>query len=227
VLSRTTQRWVRYVALACAAWVAALVLLVAASWVRANGPESPVAPVVYRLDLRTDPAIPGRTVDIVAKTASPTGGDYVGHIWIGWPETPAGARPGSRAAGYYADDQLQAVAGLAGALVAPWGVLTGQNAVPGRMRADDGLPGETILRIEVEEAAYQRALAVDAAWRQETRYVLRPGVRGVGPGRTFACQDYAFEVAQALGLRRPTSFWGNFPATHFRNLLRANAIDPP
>jgi hypothetical protein len=92
------------------------------------------------------------------------------------------------------------------------------------LRADDGLRPDFVWRIRVTEAAYTQAQAVDARWRTETRYVLRPGIAGAGPARTFACQDYVREVAGALGLQIPPPDWSVFPPTQFRRLLVVNGL---
>jgi hypothetical protein len=220
-MARAFFRWSAW---ALGVWVAAHLGLVIAAWAHAKfAPIDPI-PQEHALDLRGDRAQAGRVVTIVATRPTPTKGDWIGHLWIAWPETPPGAPAGTRESGYYAQSQLQAAAALAGALVAPWGAWTGQPAVPGLLKVDDGWWRHVTLAVRVDESAYRAALGVDARWRAQTRYVLRPAAHGPEAGRTFGCQDYVFDVAEALGLKTGPRDWRRFPMGSFRDFAAANGI---
>jgi hypothetical protein len=218
------RRWIVRLAWAYGLYIVFSVAAVGVAWWRAY--DVPWGPATTRLalDLRTDQATPGRTVTIKAKRPQPDVGDFIGHLWIGWPETLPGAEPGTTSSGYYAMDQAGAAVALAKAILAPWGVLTGQPPIPGSLLADDAWAGHVEVHVTVDEATYRAAVAVDARWREEDRYVLRPGALGMGPARTYACHDYALDVAEALGLQPVQSSWANFPMGHFRALADANGI---
>lgn len=220
-------KWLKRAFLVLAIWLGVHVAAVGWRWAQVTlHPVDPV-PRVIELDLRTDKSVRGPTIDIIGTRPTPSKGDYIGHLWVAWPLTPPGARLGSREAGYYADSQMQAVGAMAASLLLPWGFLTGQAPVPGHMKADDGWWRHFVIRIETDAAGLQRALAVDARWRVRRTYVLRPGVGSLGPSETIACQDYAFEVAAALGLRVPDRRdWTRFPFGSFQELADVNGLTP-
>ena len=210
--------------LACLAWVLLNLGLVVAAWMRSYyAPIEPV-PQAASIDLRSDKTAPGRTITIIATKPTPSKGDFIGHLWLEWPETPPLAKPGTREAGYYANDQIQAIKAMAAALILPWGTVTGQDFVPGLMKADDGWWRHLQVHVRVDEARYQAALAVDRRWRTENRYRLRPSMIGPHNGKTFACQDYVFDVAAVLGLDTAKRSWTEFPMGSFIRFARINKI---
>jgi hypothetical protein len=210
--------------LACLAWVLLNLGLVVAAWTRSYyAPIEPV-PQAASIDLRTDKSTPGRVITIIATKPTPSKGDFIGHLWLEWPETPPLAKLGSRESGYYANDQIQAIKAMAAALILPWGTVTGQDFVPGLMKADDGWWRHLEVHVRVDEARYQAALAVDRRWRSENRYRLRPSMIGPHNGKTFACQDYVFDVADALGLDTAKRSWTEFPMGAFLRFARINKI---
>ena len=218
-------KWLKRVILVLAVWLGVHVAAVGFRWTQVTlHPVDPV-PRVIKIDLRTDRTVRGPTVDIIGTRPTPSKGDFIGHMWVAWPLTPPGARPGSREAGYYADSQMQAVGAMAASLLLPWGFVTGQAPVPGHMKADDGWWRHFVIRIETDAAGLQRALAVDARWRAQRAYVLRPGLGPSGQAATIACQDYAFEVARALGLKVPgRRDWTRFPFGSFQELAAVNGL---
>jgi hypothetical protein len=227
LINETVGRTTKTALWLCLAWLALNLGGVAASWLRAW--TTPIEADVSRvaLDLRANRTLPGRTVSIIATRPTPSKGDYIGHMWIVWPETPPGAPHGTRESGYYAHDQLQAVRAMVVALLAPWGVVTGQVPVPGLIKADDGWWRHMQIDVVVDEGRYQAALAVDTRWRREARYALRPAMIGADAGRTFGCQDYVVDVAVALGLRPGPRPWAEFPMGAFTAFARANKVGLP
>jgi hypothetical protein len=205
-------------------WLFGNLVLILASWGRSYLTPTRAEPFVAALDLRADKAVAGRTVTIIATKPTPSKADYIGHMWVAWPETPPLAPKGSKEGGYYATDQLRAAITLAGAIWAPWGFATGHAPVGGVMKPDDGWWRHKQIDVTVDEAAYQAALAVDTKWRRETRYSLRPGIAGIGPGRTWGCQDYVLEVAAALGMKADSRNWTQFPMGSFLDFAAANKI---
>ncbi|GBF59239.1 hypothetical protein PbB2_02931 [Candidatus Phycosocius bacilliformis] len=198
--------------------------MVVAAWMRSYyAPIEPV-PRAATLDLRQDKSTPGRIITIIATKPTPSKGDFIGHLWLEWPDTPPLAKPGTREAGYYAHDQLEAIRAMAAALILPWGAVTGQDFVPGLMKVDDGWWRHLQVHVRVDEARYQAALVVDRRWRGETRYRLRPALIGPDRGKTFGCQDYVFDVAQALGLDTSQRGWTEFPMGSFLHFARVNKI---
>jgi hypothetical protein len=205
-------------------WLIGNPLLIIASWSRSYLTPVGATPFVTAVDLRTDKSIQGRVVAIIATKPTLSKGDYIGHMWVAWPETPPLAPSGSRESGYYAKNQIQAALKLLGALWVPWGFATGQSPVPGLMKVDDGWWRHKQINVTVDEAPYQAALEVDTKWRRETRYSLRPGIKGIGLGRTWGCQDYVLEVAAALGLEADQRNWTQFPMGSFLDFVKSNNI---
>lgn len=201
-------------------WIGLNLAGVLVAWAKAFTADFGPTPRTVALDLRSDNA-PGRTVVIAANRPRPERGDFIGHLWVIWPEPPE--RGGPRAFGYYADSQPAAAAALAGALIAPWGFATGAQVVPGGLASDEGEPFERALAVTVDEAVFARALAAHRAWAARTDYRIRPPY-GSQPA---ACQDYVFAVAGALGLATPARDWTQFPATTFLDLSAANPGPAP
>jgi hypothetical protein len=219
------KRPFRLTCIVALAWFLGNLALVGASWGRSYfAPIAPIAQIAH-VDLRTNKALPGQVVSIIATKPTPSKGDYIGHMWIAWPATPPLAPAGSKEGGYYADSHAQAITALAGTLLAPWGFVTGQAPVGGHMKADDGWWRHVQVDVRIDEESYQAALQVDTRWRRETRYSLRPGLAGFGNNRTWACQDYVFEVAAALGLKADHRNWTQFPMGSFLDLAKRNKID--
>ena len=210
----------------CLGWLMLNLGFVGAAWLRAY--YAPIAPQVERLslDLRQDKARAGQVITIIATRPTPSKGDFIGHLWLAWPQTPPMAKPGTRESGYYAYDQGQAIGAMVGALLLPWGAVTGQDYVPGLLKADDGWWRHIELEVRVDEARYQAALAVDRRWRTETRYRLRPAMIGPEKGQTFGCQDYVLDVAAALGLNASNRTWTEFPMGAFLRFARQNGLHP-
>jgi hypothetical protein len=218
------KRPLRSVALVATVWLVGNLLLVFASWGRSYFTPIGQAPFIAAIDLRADKSIPGRVVTLIATKQTPSKGDYIGHMWVAWPETPPFAPAGTKEGGYYAFSHAQAIVEIAGAIWAPWGFATGQTPVPGLMKVDDGWWRHKQINVTVDEAHYQAALAVDTKWRGETRYSLRPGIKGIGLGRTWGCQDYVLEVAAALGMKADQRNWTQFPMGSFLDFAKQNNI---
>jgi hypothetical protein len=220
------KRPVRFTIFLTLAWFCANLLLILASWGRSYFADISASPQVIAIDMRADKNLPSRVVTIIATRPTPSKADYLGHMWIAWPASPPLAPIGTKEGGYYAKDQLKTAFSLAGAIWAPWGFLTGQQAQAGMMKADDGWWRHVQIDVTVDEAHYLAALAVDTRWRRETRYSLRPGMVGFGgAGRTWACQDYVFEVAAALGLKADQRNWTQFPMGSFLDFAKANGLE--
>jgi hypothetical protein len=219
------KRPIRSVLLLALAWFMVNLAFVIASWARSYYAPINAKPQILRIDARADKALPGRVVTLIATKPSPSKGDYIGHMWVAWPQTPPLAPAGSLEGGYYANSHPEAIIAMAGALLVPWGALTGQAPVGGHMKADDGWWRHVQIDVTVNDNRFQAALAVDTKWRREGRYSLRPGVAGFGgQGRTWACQDYVFEVADAMGLKADRRDWKQFPMESFLYFARDNGL---
>jgi hypothetical protein len=218
------KRPLRFASIVALVWFLGNLVLILASWGRSYFAPRGASPQIASVDLRENKTIAGRVVTIIATRPTPSKADYIGHMWIAWPETPPLAPAGTKEGGYYASNQLQAALILAGAIWAPWGFLTGQAPVEGLMKVDDGWWRHKQIDVRVDEAQYQAAIAVDSKWRRETRYSLRPGIKGIGQGRTWACQDYVFEIASALGLKADQRNWTQFPMGSFLDFAKRNEI---
>jgi hypothetical protein len=219
------RKWARNSVLVALAWFLLNLGLVLASWGRSYYAQTDPTTQVYALDTRADKTNRGRVVTLIATRPTPSKGDFIGHMWVAWPQSPPLAPKGSREGGYYADSHPQAMAAMAGALLVPWGAISGQAPVGGHMKADDGWWRHIQINVTVDEARYQQSLAIDSKWRRETRYSLRPGIKGLGgQGRTWACQDYVFEVASALGLKADRRDWKQFPMEAFVYFARDNGV---
>lgn len=201
-------------------WIALNLAGVLISWTQAFTADFGATPARDVLDLRGSDA-PGRTILIAANRPRPERGDFIGHLWIIWPEPPG--PDGVRAFGYYADSQPAAAAALAGGLLAPWGFATGGPVVAGGLASDAGQPYERALAVTVDAAAFERALATHRDWAARSDYRIRPPM-GAAP---VACQDYVFAVARDLGLSVPARDWTQFPAATFLDLLAANPASAP
>lgn len=215
----------RKLSLLALGWFVLNLTLVLASWSRSYFASIEPIPQVLAMDTRVDKSVAGRVVTIIATKPTPSKADYIGHMWVAWPNTPPTAPAGSKEGGFYADNQLEAAATMAGALLVPWGFASGQAPVGGHMKVDDGWWRHVQIDVTVDEARYQAALAVDTKWRAEKRYSLRPGIVGFGgQGRTWACQDYVLEVAAALGLKADRSNWTQFPMGSFLDFAKDNGL---
>ncbi len=214
----------RTVSFVAFAWFLGNLMLIIASWGRSYSTPISSTPQIALVDLRNDKSVAGRVVTIIATKPTPSKADYIGHMWVAWPQTPPLAPKGSKESGYYADNQVQAAVTLAGSILTPWGFVNGQAPVVGHMKADDGWWRHKQVQVTVDEDRYQSALAVDTKWRVETRYSLRPGISGIGQERTWACQDYVLEVATALGLKAGRRNWTQFPMGSFLDFVKLNEI---
>ena len=206
--------------IATSLWIGLNLAGVLLSWARALTADFGATPATVALDLRATPA-PGRTVLIAANRPRPERGDFIGHLWVIWPEPPGS--DGVRAFGFYADSQPAAAGALAAGLLAPWGAVTGGPVVPGGLASDDDQPFERAIAVTVDQERFARALAVHRAWAARTDYRIRPP----GDEPPIACQDYVFAIARALGLTVPTRDWTQFPASTFLDLAAANPPRAP
>jgi hypothetical protein len=219
------KRPIRSFFLLALGWFLLNLSLVGASWSRSFlTPINPM-PQVHSLDLRADKSVQGRVVSLIGTKPTPSKGDYIGHMWVAWPQTPPGAPAGTKASGFYADSQMEAVGAMATALLLPWGFVTGQAPVGGHMKVDDGWWRHVQIDVTVDEARYQAALAVDTKWRTVRRYSLRPGIAALGgQARTWTCQDYVRDVAIALGLKATRRDWTQFPMGSFLDFAKENGV---
>jgi hypothetical protein len=219
------KRSVRNLCLLALAWFFLNLAAVFGFWARSYYAHISPIPQVLTMDTRVDKTVPGRVVTIIATKPTPSKADYIGHMWVAWPEVPPLAQAGKKESGFYADNQLEAAASMAGALLVPWGFATGQAPVGGHMKADDGWWRHVQIDVTVDEVRYQAALAVDTKWRGEKQYSLRPGIAGFGGyGRTWACQDYVMEVAAALGMKANRRDWKQFPMGSFLDFAKDNGL---
>ena len=218
------KRPLRIFGFACFVWFLGNLVLIGASWSRSYFAAIDPIPQIARIDMRTNTQAQGYVVTIIATKPSPSKSDYIGHMWVAWPQTPPLAPAGSKEGGYYADNQIEAALALAEAILAPWGFMSGQTPVSGHMKVDDGWWRHVQIDVRVNEDRYQAARAIDSKWRRETRYSLRPGIAGVAAGRTWACQDYVLEVAAALGLKTYQRNWAQFPMGSFLDFAKDNGI---
>jgi hypothetical protein len=220
------RRWLRLVLWLALGWFLLNLGVVLLRWGQVVLAPVPATPARIELDKRTDTSTPGHVIVIAGTRPTPSKGDLFGHMWVAWPITPPGAPSGTREAGYYARSHLEAAGAMVVALLAPWGPFVGQVPVPGTLKADDGWWRHYEIAVRTDDAGLARALAVDRRWRGEQRYTLRPGLFGIGTPATIACQDYAMQVASALGLEAPEPRdWTLFPLASLRELARANALE--
>ena len=218
------KRPIRLVGYIAVAWLLGNLLLVIASWSRSYFALMAPIPQVATFDLRLNKTVPGHIISIIATKPMPLKGDFIGHMWIAWPQTPPLAPKGTKESGYYATNQLQAAMTMAGAIWAPWGFITGHAPIAGQLKVDDGWWRHVQIDVTIDETRYQAALAIDTKWRRETRYSLRPGIKGIGQGRTWACQDYVFDVASALGMKANNRDWTQFPMESFLAFAKENKV---
>lgn len=215
-VTRPRGRILRWLALALGVWF--LVNLAAVLWSWNTARAATWTHRALALDLRHDRSTPGRTVLIGSNRPHPERGDFIGHIWIIWPEPPPGEQ--FHSFGYYAASQPEAAAMLAYSLLAPWGVLQGAPEIAGGLWPDDKYTPEANIAVTVDQDAYARGLAAHGMWKRNRGYSARPALGASGE----ACVDYAFDVAAALGAKTPARNWAEFPASSFGDLVRENGL---
>lgn len=167
------------------------------------------------IDLRINKNQHGKKITLCAVKANPSKAIYFGHIWVVWPEND-----GIQEAGFYAKNRFIAFLEIMGAIIAPFCIFFKQHPIEGVMLDDSGLYRDWQIEIEIDFDTYLKAREIDAMWRNEQRYCLRPSLNG----KTYNCRDYALEIAQVIGLKAIKINWWEFPSELFEKLMLANEI---
>jgi hypothetical protein len=205
------------------AWVLFLLGAVLIAYGRAYWNDGGGREAAFAIDMRADPANPGKVVELVTRRAEPDEGLIIGHTWVVWPENPPHASMPGQAPGWghYADPFWQGFRAVVLNVLNPAALVTGMPRVPGRLMAETWAQPQMRIVLTLDATGYARVEAVHRRWAAETRYSVRPGT--FGP--RIACQDYVYDIAEAAGLKTPKRDWMEFPYTSFLRLLDANAID--
>ena len=202
-------------------WIGSVFIFALWSWSKSYFVDFGPRPTSYFIDLRANKAANGRQIVFVATQALLKRKWYFGHLWVQYETTPPNAPTGTYQFGYYSKNQTEAAKELLISYLNPLGFYFGQKPVEGIIKSDDPWPHHLELKVQIDEAAYKKALEADSLWRAKTIYTNNPGW-----GKpAFGCQDYAFAIAVAIGLNAPQSHFAQFPAESFVNFAHENGIE--
>ncbi len=169
------------------------------------------------LDIRHDKDTEGKVLRFRAIKANPDKSVYFGHIWVVW-QSPPPLSNGAIAAGYYPADKKEAFVKLVTSFLSPLDWINGQKPIKGTMKDDANLKYDWEMVVRLDESAYVRATRIDNEWRNQDSYSLRAGIGK----KTKNCRDYAFDIAQAIGLKTDAYNWAEFPPETFIRFLESN-----
>lgn len=208
------------IALISILWIFNVLGFAGFAWAKSYFVDFGPRPTSYSIDLRKDKSVNGRKITFVATQAQPERYWYFGHLWVQYETTPSNAAPGTYQFGYYSKNQTEAAKELLISYLNPLGFYFGQKPVEGIIKSDDPWPHHLELIVQVDEATYKKALETDAEWRAKTIYTNNPGW-----GKSaYGCQDYAFAIANSIGLKTPKNRFAQFPAESFVNFAHENGI---
>lgn len=169
------------------------------------------------LDIRRNRLAEGKILKFRAIKADPNKSVYFGHIWIVWQDSPPLA-DGAISSGYYPADKTMAFQSLVSSFFSPISWLEGQKSVKGEMKDDTNLKYDWEMAVRIDDDAYWRASLIDNYWRVQNLYSLRPRLGS----KTNNCRDYAFQIAEAIGLKTDAYNWAEFPPETFVRFLKSN-----
>lgn len=204
-------------------WFFLNLIIVFIAWGKSYFVDFGPRPQVFELDLRKDTASKGDTITFVATQAEPEKLWYFGHLWVWFGKDLPHEPKGKNQFGYYSQDQNIAAFELAKGLLNPLGFYFGQKAVKGEIRFDDPWPHHLELRVRVDEKDFNNAIATHEKWRAQNVYLNRPK----WGEKSYACQDYAFDIARAIGMKTPFKTFGEFPPESFVKFSAMNGIKVP
>lgn len=190
------------------------------SWGKSYFVDFGARPTAYQLDLRKEKQSPGEIITFVATQPEPEKAWYFGHLWVWFGKDLPHEPKGKTQFGYYSQDQNIAAIELAKALLNPFGFYFGQTPVKGEIRFDDPWPHHLELRVNVDKAEYQNAIKAHENWRAQSLYINRPK----WGQKSYACQDYAFDIARHIGMKTPEKTFGEFPPESFVDFAKMNGV---
>lgn len=203
------------------AWVVLIILVAFSYWGRSYFLDFGGGLQVYEKDLRQNKAEQGRVVTFVATQPKLTKLWLFGHIWVEYETAPDISKPNSHDYGYYSIDQTKAALELLKSVVLPWGFITGQKIVEGEIRDDSPWEHKLELKVRIDEKTYSKALLADKKWRNQNKYLNHPKLGE----NSYACQNYALDIARNIGLNVDDKNWRIFPPENFIKLAKLNGIE--
>lgn len=201
-------------------WLVFNIFLVVFAWGKSYFVDFGVRPATYSIDLRDDKSQKGNFITFVATQAEPEKQWLFGHLWVSFETTPPNEKAPNHQFGYYAANKTAAAIELVNTSINPLGFFMGQKPVLGQIQIDDPWPHHLELRVNIDSIDYENAIKTHQKWRLEKEYYNRGKMGKNAKG----CQDYAFDIAQSIGLKTPKNHWGEFPPESFVNLAQANDI---
>lgn len=202
-------------------WVILNIALVLYSWGKSYFVDYGARPVTLNIDKRKNTNQKTHIITFVATQAEPEKYWLFGHLWVWFDETPSGEPKGTFQYGYYSQNKTHAAIELVKSIFNPLGFYYGQKPVLGQIQFDDPWPHHLELKVLVDEDTYKKAIITHQKWRKEKEYFNRPkwGEKSKG------CQDYAYDIAQTIGLEAPSNHYGEFPPESFIKLAKINGVE--
>jgi hypothetical protein len=204
----------------CLLWILINFFLVIFSWSKSYFVDFGPSPSTYEIDIRKNTNQSGHIIKFVATQPNPKKGWLFGHLWVAFDTTPNNEEANTFQFGYYAKNKALAAKELAIAVFNPFGFYFGQKSTIGQIQSDDKWKHQLELVVKIDDASYQNALLTHYKWRAENRYINRPA----WGKESFACQDYAFAIANSIGLKSYKNHYGEFPPESFVHLAKVNGI---
>ncbi len=201
-------------------WLLFNIAFVAFAWGKSYFVDFGARPQTFTIDKRSDKSKEGKIITFVATQAEPEKQWLFGHLWVWFETSPPIEAKGQFQFGYYAANKTQAAIELVKTSINPLGIFIGQKPVLGQIQNDDPWPHHLELKVIIDNEKYDLALKTHEKWRKETQYFNRPKLGQKSKG----CQDYAFDIAQSIGLKAPQSHWGEFPPESFVKLAELNGV---
>lgn len=204
-------------------WFFLNLTIVTFAWGKSYFVEFGSRPQTFTIDLRHDKNQIGETITFVATQPEPEKTWYFGHLWVWFGRDLPNEPKGKNQFGYYSQNQNIAAIELAKALINPFGFYFGQKPVKGEIRFDDPWPHHLELTVKIDTQAYEKAVKIHEKWRAQDRYLNRPK----WGEKSYACQDYAFDIARSIGLKTPQNTFGEFPPESFVKFAAMNGVKVP
>ena len=205
----------------CGLWVLINIFAIIFIWSKSYFVDYGAIPATYYLDKRSDLSKPGHIITIVATHAEPSKYWFFGHMWVAFDTTPPNEPMGTHQYGYYSQNKEKAAIELVKSIFNPVGFYFGQTPVKGQIQIDDPWRHHLELKIQVNDDVYQSAIAEHEKWRTQEVYINRPK----WGGKSYACQDYVYGIAGAIGLKTPKTSFGEFPPESFVKFAALNGVD--
>lgn len=199
------------------AWFLFLIINAGFSWSNSYFRDMGARPTNYTIDKRSDKTS-DYYIKIISNQPEPEHFWLFGHLWIEYKQSPNNSK--SKQFGYYSLNQTEAAIELALSLINPFGFVTGQKPIKGELKSDDIWHHHTEIKVLLDKTDYDKAIETHKKWEKQTIYINRAGIGK----QSFACADYAFDIAKSIGLKVPSKTFGKFPPELFWQFGEMNGL---